>query len=500
MALFAQLLYLLLLGVGFLALRRRIRQARFIKKHGCKEAPSLMGNTSFFGLDLRFLFLGCSNGGLETLPLERQFEVLGSTFRTQMAIRPVIRTMEPQNMQVVFSLDADSFGNRPLRHFSFSPLVGDGVMTLDGARHERARALIRPTFSKLHIENEEAYDVHVQKLINLLLTDGSTVDLQPLFERLDLDSSTEFIFGESVQSLDVSDSLASSHRFPAAFNVAQQGMGVRLRMLPFNFLHRDKKFWEACSTIRRFVAESVEKAMVRRQNANEETARSYILVDNVVQETSDNTEIQDTLMNVFLPGHDTIAILLSNIFFHLARNPRVWQKLRKQLLELPEITTGNLKRMDYLHHVINETLRVTPPVNNMTRIAVKDTALPLGGGPDGLAPVFVPKGTVIASSFYSVHHRKDIYGDDAEIWRPERWEELKLSTLAWKFIPFGGGVHVCPGQNLAMNRVAFTVARIVKVFDSIENRDPVAEFIPLYKLVTASQNGVKVSLHKANVS
>ncbi|KUL85579.1 hypothetical protein ZTR_08046 [Talaromyces verruculosus] len=414
-----------------------------------------------------------------------------------MAIKPVIRTVEPQNMQSVFSLDADSFGNRPLRHFSFSPLVGDGVMTLDGARHERARALIRPTFSKTHIENEEAYDLHVQKLIKLLPTDGSTVDLQPLFERLDLDSSTEFIFGESVQSLDEGDSLVSSHRFPAAFDVAQQGMGARFRMLPFNFLHRDEKFWEACSTIRQFVAESVEKAVARRRNSKEKTVKSYVLVDNVVQETSDKSEIQDTLMNVFLPGHDTIAILLSNIFFHLARNPHVWKKLRKHLLELSEITTSNLKRLEYLYHVINETLRVTPPVSNMTRIAIKDTTLPLGGGPDGYSPVFVPRGTVVASSFYALHHRKYIYGDDADTWRPERWEELKLSTLAWKFIPFGGGVHVCPGQNLAMNRVAFTVARIVVAFDRIENRDPVAEFVPLYKLVTASQNGVKVALHKA---
>ncbi|KUL81389.1 hypothetical protein ZTR_09482 [Talaromyces verruculosus] len=500
MAVLTQIFYLFLLGVGFHTLRRRITQSRFIRKHGCKEAPSLTGNNGFFGLDLWFLLLKRSSSGLEKLPVEKQFEVLGSTFRTQMAIKPVIRTMEPQNLQCVFSWDADSFANRPLRHFAFSPLVGDGVMTLDGARHERARGLIRPTFSKTHIGDEEAYDLHVQKLIKLLPTDGSTVDLQPLFERLDLDSSTEFIFGASVQSLDAGDALVALHKFPAAFTVAQQGIGARFRILPFNFLHRDKRFWEACSTIRQFVAESVDKAMVRRENSKGKTPKRYILVDSVVQETSEKSEVEDTLMNVFLPGHDTIAILLSNIFFHLARNPHVWRKLRRHLMELSDITTSNLKRLKYLHHVINETLRVTPPVRNMTRIAIKDTALPLGGGPNGQSPVFVPKGTVVTSSFYALHHRKDTYGDDADTWRPERWEELKPPTLAWKFVPFGGGAHACPGQNLAMNRVAFTVSRIVEAFDRIENRDPVAEFVPLYKLVTASRNGVKVALRKAALS
>jgi cytochrome P450 len=125
----------------------------------------------------------------------------------------------------VFASDAESFGNGPLRHFSFSPLVGEGVMRLDGARHERARALIRPTFSIAHIENEAAFNVHVENLIKLLPTDGSTVDLQPLFGRLDLDSSTELIFGESVASL-TTDSLVDPHNFQAAFTEAQKGMGV----------------------------------------------------------------------------------------------------------------------------------------------------------------------------------------------------------------------------------------------------------------------------------
>lgn len=192
---------------------------------------------------------------------------------------------------------------------------------------------------------------------------------------------------------------------------------------------------------------------------------------------------------------------MSNIFFHLARHPAVWHKLRQQVLALPEITTDNLKGLGYLQHIINETLRVNPPVSNMTRIAIRDTTLPFGGGPNKDAPVYVPKGTVIASSFYNVHRRKDIYGNDNDesydtgVWRPERWEDLKLSNLAWKFIPFGGGPHLCPGQNLAMNVTAYALARLVKEFDRIENRDPVLEFVSVYKLVTASQNGVKVALY-----
>jgi cytochrome P450 len=304
-----QFLLLFAFTISFLFINIQQGRAKFIQKHGCKVVPSLTGGIRLLDIDLYYLFFKKSKSGNEKLPLETQFELLGPTFRTQMSIKPLIRTIDPRNVQAVFSSDAASYGNRPLRNFAFSPLVGDGVMTLDGGRHEHARALIRPTFSKAHIENEAAYDWHVQKLIGSLAGDGSTVDLQPFLERLDLDSSTEFIFGESVASLDdPPNALQASHKFPAAFNVAQQGMGARFTMLPFNFLHRDEQFWGACRSIRQFVADCVQDAVARRKKNGNKIAMDYILVDNVLQESQNLTEIQDTLMNVFLPGKSTQTI------------------------------------------------------------------------------------------------------------------------------------------------------------------------------------------------
>ena len=293
---------ILLLWVSLLSVRSYLVRQEIARQHGCKPLPSLTGLGTIFGLDLIYIFRKPSKCGLQKLPVEEQFDILGTTFRTQVFGNPVIQTIEPRNIQAVFASDAKSFGNGPMRQFSFSPLIGDGVMTLDGARHERARALIRPTFSKSHIDNEAAYSVHVDNLIRLLPTDGSTVDLQPLFERLDLDSSTEFIFGESVSSL-TTDSMVDPQRFIAAFTKAQEGMGVRLQIPPFNFLHRDKRFWDACSTIRSFVSHVVDEAIRRRDIiGKEEETGSYVLVDNLIMKSQNKTEVQDALMNVFLPG------------------------------------------------------------------------------------------------------------------------------------------------------------------------------------------------------
>ena len=59
-------------------------------------------------------------------------------------------------------------------------------------------------------------------------------------------------------------------------------------------------------------------------------------------------------------------------------------------------------------------------------IALEDTILPTGGGADGKHPVFVKKGEVVATSVFSMHRRKDIFGEDAEVFRPERWDDKSL--------------------------------------------------------------------------
>ena len=79
--------------------------------------------------------------------------------------------------------------------------------------------------------------------------------------------------------------------------------------------------------------------------------------------------------------------------------------------------------MSYLQNVLNETLRLYPPVPINNRVAKRTTVLSTGGGPDRTAQVLIPKGLTVAYSIYAMHRRPDLYGMDAEFFRPERWDE-----------------------------------------------------------------------------
>ena len=140
---------------------------------------------------------------------------------------------------------------------------------------------------------------------------------------------------------------------------------------------------------------------------------------------------------------DTTAGLLGWSFTRLALHPQIFTKLRNQILtDFPPntpITFEKVKGCRYLQHFLNEVLRLHPNVPFNNRQATVDTTLPVGGGPNQTAPIAVPKGTTVSFSVYLMHRRKDLWGEDALDFRPERWEE---KIPPWQFLPFSGGPRV----------------------------------------------------------
>jgi cytochrome P450 len=89
-----------------------------------------------------------------------------------------------------------------------------------------------------------------------------------------------------------------------------------------------------------------------------------------------------------------------------------------------------------------------------------------------------------------MHRRKDLFGEDAEDFRPERWEKL---LPGWEYLPFNGGPRACPGQKLAMTQTSYTIARILMAFSSIESLDH-SEWQEQITLSLKLRNGVPCRL------
>lgn len=115
---------------------------------------------------------------------------------------------------------------------------------------------------------------------------------------------------------------------------------------------------------------------------------------------------------------------------------------------------------------MHETLRLYPSVPFNVRLALTDTTLPRGGGPDGLSPIGVLKDTPIGYSTIIMQRRPDLTPDSLSF-RPERWETWQPKP--WQYIPFNGGPRICIGQQFALTEMGYTLVRILQRFERVEN-------------------------------
>ncbi|KAF2205339.1 cytochrome P450 [Delitschia confertaspora ATCC 74209] len=467
--------------------------ARETRLYGCAAPVTVPSWDQFFGLDTAYRNLRAMKENRRMKDIYAQIQAYGHTFQSFPFGRRTIFTADARNVQFVYATEHEKFGVGPIRERAQSPLTGRGIITSDGAVWGHARDLIKPTFTRSQIADRESFDVHVERFLELLPQDGSTVDLQHLFDRLILDASSEFIFGESFGSL-LPDCPIDSKTFLECFDYAQKVVGMRVQLGKMDFLIRDPKFRYSYQTVHNIAEKYVDRAMLRRLSGalGEKEAKKHVLVHELADVTHCRKVLREHLLNIFFAGRDTPAVALTNVFFCLARHPTVWRKLREEVMGLqPEdLTFEKLKALRYVQHVINEALRLYPPVANNSRSCLEHSILPTGGGADGTSPILVFPGDTISINFFALHRNPAIY-ENPEEFRPERWERIRPK---WDYLPFGGGARHCPAQQLALFWVGSTLVRMVLRFKEIENRDPVIEYVENLKLNMESLNGAKVGL------
>lgn len=372
---------------------------------------------------------------------------------------------------------------------------------------EHSRALLRPQFARAQVADLELEETHFKLMLQLLRTDASgwtpVIDMKPLFFRFTIDTATEFLFGTSVHSqTKASSGMADSdlRSIVDAFDRCTAVLGIRTRLSGLYWLYNPKSFQEDIRDIHSSVDHFVHVALQHKgHQANGNSKGTYVFLYELVKSLNDPVQIRSQLLHLLLAGRDTTAGLLGWALWNLSRHPDVYRKLRATVIttfgtykQPRDITFETLKSCMYLQHTLKETLRLFPPVPLNTRQAARDTTLPKGGGPDGLCSVFIKQGTEIGYSVYAMHRRKDIWGDDAEVFNPDRWVDRKPG---WDYLPFNGGPRICLGQQFALTEAGYVLTRLLQRFDKVENCDPEMEPVHSYNLTSAPKQ-VLVKYHE----
>ncbi|KAK8072662.1 cytochrome P450 [Apiospora saccharicola] len=430
------------------------RRQAAIRGRACEPAVSYPTKEPFFGSDFQRSMYG------DVSFLYRLHRRYGSAFQVRSWISlPVVCSIATENLRVINT--SKDFGVEPMRLPGLEEFCGRGFITTDGDTWYHSRKLLKPSFDLSNIGDLRFLEKEVDRLLETLPDDNSIVDLQPLLYVTFLNSALHFVLG-----VDPSEQSSSAPLTPDTFV---------------------KSFHDAL-----FTACFIDYYVGQTSEGDGEP-RSKSLIRALTLQTDDPEFVRSQVIQAMMAAQDTTSELLTNALFLLARHPKYWEQLRLEFVGKQEsnVTVETLLGCKLIENILHETLRIHPILPLLGRVSLRDTQLPVGGGPHQDSPVFIPKGTTVVMGYYALHRNPEVFGSDAEAFRPERWDSI--NPKQWEFLGFGSGNRACLGRQKAVIEASYVLARLAQKIEVLTSADSL-EWKGEMKLTCKSANGCKVKV------
>jgi cytochrome P450 len=333
-------------------------------------------------------------------------------------------------------------------------LLGQGLLTSEGALHLRQRRLMQPAFHRERIAGYGETMVRYAGRAAERWKAGETIDVHKEMVALTL-----AIVGKTLFDADVEE---EADEIGKALTEALE-LFQRLLMVPYGeFLEKlpipsTLRFRSARrrldATIARLIAE-------RRRNPRDRKDLLTLLL--LAQDTEGDgggmtdTQLRDEAMTIFLAGHETTANAMAWTWHLLSQNPEAEGRLHEELdrvLEGRAPGVADLPRLRYTEMVLSESMRLFPPAWILGRRAIVDHEL---GG------YRIPAGSIVLLSQW-ITHRDARYFPDPLRFDPQRFTaEAQAARPKFSYFPFGGGPRVCIGEGFAWMEGVLVLATIAR--------------------------------------
>ena len=350
------------------------------------------------------------------------------------------------------------------------PMVGsNSVLILDGAEHMRQRKLLLPAFHGERMRAWESVITDVARERIAAMPRGRPFALRPVMQRLTIEVILRVVFG-----LDDERTITTfRHRIGDLTALSSRPLGIAMSM---------NRSWGGRSPWARFLqARAALDAVIfdqisRHRRAGDAATRSDVLSTLLLArdehgEPMTDVEIRDELVTLLLAGHETTATSLAWCLDLLTHAPQRLRRLEE------EIRAGAETR--YLAAVIQETLRLRPPVFVVVRRAMR---------PVSLGDHLVLRGQVLAPSVHLLHRNPALHAQPGEF-RPERFLDHPPEARSW--IPFGGGIRRCLGAAFATLEMRITLVEMLQALH-VEAASPAPERPRREAVTLVPDHGVRV--------
>lgn len=364
-----------------------------------------------------------------------------------------------------------SFTDR--RDFNEHKILVKFLSALPGDEWRRVRSFISPAFTsgKIRAMTQlmlQPIQLSCDEIKNKCRRDDTqavTIELREYLCALTLDITVRSAFGIEVDTR--SDPMVKKH----SMRVLKMS---RYRTFLANILPQTVKRWINFSIFPidsiKYMMNLAESIMMKRmKHSSQESHPDFVQVMmNALKESSNGKtpltmdEATANCLLMLIAGFETTASLLGYTIYCLAHHQQQQDKLRdelkanKQLIESMEPFNNSTGALAYLDCVINETLRMYPPVTRIERIATETVHLSNG--------LTLEEGTVIALPIYALHYDTS-YWEKSSCFIPERFApENKDKLTAFAFMPFGQGPRNCVGMRFALTEAKLALAKMLLEF------------------------------------
>jgi cytochrome P450 len=197
-------------------------------------------------------------------------------------------------------------------------------------------------------------------------------------------------------------------------------------------------------------------------------------------------EVRANIVTFIGAGHETTANALSWSMYLLSKAPAARERIEREVDDIlgeGPVGAEDLERLVYTRAVLDEAMRLYPPVPFMSRAALAD---------DRIGTLRIPKGSLVTIAPYVLHRHRRLW-DAPDAFDPERFlPERRAGINRFAYLPFGAGPRVCIGQAFAMQEATIVLAHAVRAarWDVVEGHD----IRPVHRITLRPEGGLPVRL------
>jgi cytochrome P450 len=380
------------------------------------------------------------------------YEEHGPIFSARLLHSPVVFMLGPEANHFITVAHPENFHWRESSFGDLIPLLGDGLLTIDDAYHDRAREIMMPAFHREQVAASVAAMVAEATPAIDRLRPGHVVDVYEWMRGLAMRIAMRALLG--LDPDEAGKGAAAAEHFERALGF--YGTDFHLRLLrgpgsPWSKMVRS-----------RAVLDGIVYGEIAQRRGRPDPEKMDILsllvgVRDEAGEGFADKEIRDQVMTLMFAGHDTSTSTLTFLMHELARHPGVVAKLceeQDRVLggDVPDI--DRLEReMPYLEMVLDEVLRLYPPAWIGPRRAVRDFEFNGHG---------VARGAYVNYCSWASHRLPEVF-PEPEAFIPERFSrERKAALPRGAYVPFGGGRRICIGKRFGQIEVKLVATMLLQ--------------------------------------